>query len=174
MDNYAWRISARRLKFLCITLPGKSFALKAHVRHVVERTDSYVRTIAHAFDEVNKGAFLAWGSIKPGLPSWRWLEVSTLTHDLRGAAVFLIYQLWWWKQVGILEHVKLCFLTTLESYNSELDIEEERCKVNKQRCFPSALGLILYIGQHCSDIQFPTKIRATYAAPPLHQGASCW
>lgn len=68
MDNYAWRIPATRLKFLCITLPGKSFALKAHVRHLVERTDSYVRTIAHAFDEVNKGAFFAWGSIKPGLP----------------------------------------------------------------------------------------------------------
>ena len=49
-----------------ITLPGKSLALKAHVRHVVERTDSYVRTIAHAFDEV--GVFFAWGSIKPGLP----------------------------------------------------------------------------------------------------------
>ena len=47
---------------------GKSFALKAHVRHVVDYTDSYVRTIVQVFEEVNKGAFFSWGGIKPGFP----------------------------------------------------------------------------------------------------------
>ena len=47
---------------------GKSFALRAHVRHVVDYTDSYVRTIVQVFEEVNRGAFFSWGSIKPGFP----------------------------------------------------------------------------------------------------------
>ena len=47
---------------------GKSFALRAHVRHVVDYMDSYVRTIVPVFEEVSKGAFFSWGSIKPGFP----------------------------------------------------------------------------------------------------------
>ena len=46
---------------------GKSFALKAHVRQVVDYTDSYVRTVVHVLDLVNNNAFFAWGSISPGL-----------------------------------------------------------------------------------------------------------
>ena len=37
---------------------GKSFALKAHVRHVVDYTDSYVRTIVQVFEEVNNRPYL--------------------------------------------------------------------------------------------------------------------
>ena len=46
---------------------GKSFALKAHVRQIVDYTDSYVRTVVHVLDLVNSNAFFAWGSISPGL-----------------------------------------------------------------------------------------------------------
>ena len=47
---------------------GKSFALKAHVRHIVEEGEHYVRAVVRVFDEVTEHDFFAWGSIKIGMP----------------------------------------------------------------------------------------------------------
>ena len=60
----------------------------------------------------------------------------------------------------------LPYHSTLESYNAELDLEQERLQGEQAVTFRSALGLILYIAQDRPDIQFPTKILATYMAHP--------
>lgn len=38
---------------------GESFALKAHVRHVVDCADSYVRTNVQVFEAVNSRDYLS-------------------------------------------------------------------------------------------------------------------
>ena len=60
----------------------------------------------------------------------------------------------------------LPYHSTLESYNPELDLEKERLQGEQAALFRSALGLLLYIAQDRPDIQFPTKILATYMAHP--------
>ena len=60
----------------------------------------------------------------------------------------------------------LAYHSTLESYNAELDLEQERLQGEQAVTFRSALGLILYIAQDRPDIKFPTKILATYMAHP--------
>ncbi len=47
---------------------GKSFALKARVRHVSEEAEPHVRTVVQVFDKATKHDFFAWGSIKVGTP----------------------------------------------------------------------------------------------------------
>ena len=60
------------------------------------------------------------------------------------------------------------FLTILHSspITPSLDLEKERLQGEQAALFRSALGLILYIAQDRPDIQFPTKILATYMAHP--------
>ena len=74
-----WRIEEDSNGQLCLKDPsknveipvhyrGKSFALKAHVRHVSEEVEQNVRTVVRVFDKVSEHDFFAWGSIKIGMP----------------------------------------------------------------------------------------------------------
>ena len=74
-----WRIEEDGNGQLCLKDPsknveipvhyrGKSFALKAHVRHVSEEVEQNVRAVVRVFDKVSKHEFFAWGSIKIGMP----------------------------------------------------------------------------------------------------------
>ena len=74
-----WRIEEDGNGQLCLKDPsknveipvhyrGKSFALKAHVRHVSEEVEQNVRAVVRVFDKVSNHEFFAWGSIKIGMP----------------------------------------------------------------------------------------------------------
>ena len=60
----------------------------------------------------------------------------------------------------------LPYHATLESYCPENDLEPERLTGESAALFRSALGLILYVAQDRPDIQFSTKVLATYMAHP--------
>ena len=60
----------------------------------------------------------------------------------------------------------LPYHATLESYCPENDLESERLSGESASLFRSALGLILYVAQDRPDIQFSTKVLATYMAHP--------
>ena len=60
----------------------------------------------------------------------------------------------------------LPYHSTLESYNADLEIEGEKLTGEAANLFRSALGLILYIAQDRPDVQFSTKVLATYMAHP--------
>ena len=60
----------------------------------------------------------------------------------------------------------LPYHSTLESYCPDSDYEPERLVGENAALFRSALGLILYIAQDRVDIQFSTKVLATYMAHP--------
>ena len=60
----------------------------------------------------------------------------------------------------------LPYHSTLESYNVDLEIEGEKLTGEAANLFRSALGLILYIAQDRPDVQFSTKVLATYMAHP--------
>ena len=77
-----WRIEEDGNGQLCLKDPsknveipvhyrGKSFALKAHVRHVSEEGEQNVRAVVRVFDKVSNHEFFAWGSIKIGMPFWK-------------------------------------------------------------------------------------------------------
>lgn len=61
---------------------------------------------------------------------------------------------------------RLPYHSTLESYNSDLEIEGEQFVGEAASLFRSALGLILYIAQDRPDMQFSTKVLATCVAIP--------
>ena len=60
----------------------------------------------------------------------------------------------------------LPYHSTLESYNADLETEGEKLTGEAANLFRSALGLILYIAQDRPDVQFSTKVLATYMAHP--------
>ena len=145
----------QRTVFLCVRVDDILFLGKPEdVKWFKETAGSSLTMKADGPHGQGSGGFFHYLKKSRYLPKVFWFGQTTPTSRS------------WFRCWTSVEDVARDFLTTQLSSRTMPSwiLRKNDYKVNKQ--FRSALGLILYIAQDRPDIQFPTKILATYMAHP--------